>query len=90
MLNSGIGSIPDAVLSKLTEHRDLGIHSEMVSDGIVRLVRKGIVTNARKKIQPGKIVSAFAFGTKELYSFMHNNPFIGKYIKKPKWSCELM
>lgn len=73
----GIGSIPDAVLSKLNKHRDLGIHSEMYSDGIVRLVHKGIVTNSKKKIQPGKIVGGFAFGTKDLYTFMHNNPFIG-------------
>jgi len=75
-LQMGIGSIPDAVLSKLTSHRDLGIHTEMISDGIIQLVRKGIVTNANKKIQPGKIVSAFAFGTTELYRFMNNNPFI--------------
>ena len=75
---SGIGSIPDSVLSKLNNHRDLGIHSEMFSDGIVNLVELGVVTNARKVIQTGKIVGGFAFGTKKLYDFMNNNPFVVK------------
>lgn len=75
-LQMGIGSIPDSVLTKLTNHRDLGIHSEMFSDGIVELVEAGVVTNARKVIQTGKIVGGFAFGTKRLYDFMNNNPFV--------------
>jgi len=75
---AGIGSIPDAVLSKLTNHRDLGIHSEMFSDGIINLVQLGVVTNARKVIQTGKIVGGFAFGTRALYDFMNNNPFVGE------------
>ena len=73
----GIGSIPDSVLSKLNNHRDLGIHSEMFSDGIVDLVKSGVITNARKVFQTGKIVGGFAFGTKRLYDFMNNNPFVG-------------
>jgi acyl-CoA hydrolase len=75
-LQMGIGSIPDAVLSQLGNHRDLGIHSEMFSDGIIDLVKKGVVTNACKKVQTGKIVGGFAFGTKALYDFMNNNPFV--------------
>src|SRR6218665_232046 len=74
----GIGSIPDAVLSELKNHRDLGVHSEMFSDGIIPLVNCGAITNAKKKLQTGKIVGAFAYGTKDLYSFMNNNPLIGK------------
>jgi 4-hydroxybutyrate CoA-transferase len=75
---TGIGSIPDSVLTKLTNHRDLGIHSEMFSDGIIDLVDLGVITNARKVIQTGKIVGGFAFGTKRLYNFMNNNPFVGE------------
>lgn len=75
-LQMGIGSIPDAVLSKLKGHRNLGIHTEMISDGIIPLVNCGAITNGQKKIQPGKIVSGFAYGSKDLYSFMDNNPFI--------------
>jgi len=75
-LQMGIGSIPDAVLSKLFEHRDLGIHTEMFSDGIIDLVNEGVITNSKKVIQTGKIVSSFAYGTRRLYDFMHNNPFV--------------
>ena len=75
---TGIGSIPDAVLAQLGDHRDLGIHSEMFSDGIIDLVEKGAITNAKKVIRTGKIVGSFAFGTKRLYNFMNNNPFVGK------------
>ncbi|KAI0237031.1 4-hydroxybutyrate coenzyme A transferase [Lamellibrachia satsuma] len=75
-LQMGIGSIPDAVLAKLHGHRDLGVHTEMFSDGIIELVNKGVITNAKKTIQTGKIVGSFAFGTKNLYNFMNNNPSV--------------
>ena len=75
---SGIGSIPDAVLSKLGGHRDLGIHSEMFSDGIVDLVENGAITNSKKAIHTGKIVGGFAAGTRRLYDFIDNNPSVGK------------
>ncbi|XP_064649750.1 4-hydroxybutyrate coenzyme A transferase-like [Lineus longissimus] len=78
-LQMGIGSIPDAVLSKLENHRDLGIHSEMFSDGVVDLVEQGAITNAHKKLQTGKIVGGFAFGTKRLYDFLDDNPFVVLY-----------
>jgi len=75
-LQLGIGSIPDAVLHFLTEHRDLGIHTEMFSDGIIPLIEKGVVTNSRKTIHAGKIVASFVLGSNKLYDFIDNNPMI--------------
>ena len=73
---TGIGVIPNAVLSKLGDHRDLGIHTEMFSDGVIDLVEKGVITNAQKTLHTGKIVSSFAYGSKRLYEFMHDNPLV--------------
>lgn len=75
-LQAGIGAIPDAVLKGLTDRKDLGIHTEMFSDGLIPLIEKGVVTNKYKKIRTGKIVTAFAAGTKNLYNFLDNNPSI--------------
>lgn len=75
-LQLGIGSIPDAVLASLKDHKDLGVHSEMFSNGILDLVDRGCITNALKKIQPGKMVGSFTVGTRQLFDFMDNNPFI--------------
>ncbi|XP_050414234.2 4-hydroxybutyrate coenzyme A transferase isoform X2 [Patella vulgata] len=75
-LQMGIGTIPDAVLCQLFNHRDLGVHTEMFSDGVVDLVDRGAITNAKKVVQTGKIVSSFAVGSKKLYNFMDNNPFV--------------
>ncbi|XP_046360100.2 4-hydroxybutyrate coenzyme A transferase-like [Haliotis rufescens] len=75
-LQMGIGSIPNAVLDKLGSHRDLGIHTEMFSDGVVDLVETGAVSNTKKIIQPGKILSSFTIGTKKLYDFLDNNPSV--------------
>ena len=75
-LQMGIGAIPDAVLSCLHNHKDLGIHTEMFSDGIIPLVEKGIITNKYKKKHRGKIVTGFAIGTKKLYDFIDDNPQI--------------
>ena len=72
-LQMGIGGIPNAVLTYLTNHKDLGVHTEMFSEGIVDLVEKGIVNGARKKVNPYKIVSGFAMGTRRLYDFMDDN-----------------
>ena len=74
----GIGSIPDAVLAQLGNHRNLGVHSEMFSDGVVELALKGNITNTEKSIMTGKIVSSFSVGSKILYDFMNNNPYVGK------------
>lgn len=73
-LQMGIGGIPNAALKLLAHHKNLGIHTEMFSDGIVDLVEKGAVTGVYKKIQPGKIVSGFAMGSQRLFNFMHDNP----------------
>jgi acyl-CoA hydrolase len=73
-LQLGIGSIPDAVLSSLTNHKNLGIHTEMFSDGILPLIRKGVITNAFKKTHPGRTVTGFCSGTAELYAFVNDNP----------------
>lgn len=72
-LQMGIGGIPNAVLTYLTNHKDLGVHTEMFSEGIVDLVEKGIVNGAKKKVNPYKIVSGFAMGTRRLYDFMDDN-----------------
>ena len=73
-MQMGIGAIPDAVLNFLGDKRDLGIHSEMFSDGVVRLVEKGVITNSRKTLHPGKIVVGFILGTQALYSWADDNP----------------
>ncbi|MBC7775788.1 MAG: acetyl-CoA hydrolase/transferase family protein [Phycisphaerae bacterium] len=75
-LQMGIGSIPDAVLRCLHQHKDLGVHTEMFSDGLVDLLEKGVVNNRFKKIHPGKTVTAFALGTRRLYDFVDDNPAI--------------
>jgi acyl-CoA hydrolase len=73
-LQLGIGGIPDAVLSSLEGKRDLGVHSEMVSDGIVEAIEKGIITGRKKSLHPGKIIVTFILGSRNLYEYVHNNP----------------
>lgn len=73
-LQMGIGAIPDAVLAALTGHRDLGVHTEMFSDGLIPLIEKGIVTNSFKRKHPGKTVAGFCFGSERLYQFINDNP----------------
>ncbi len=73
-LQMGIGAIPDAVLNFLDDKKDLGIHSEMFSDGVVRLVEKGVINNARKTLHSGKIVAGFVLGTHSLYDWVDDNP----------------
>lgn len=73
-LQLGIGAIPDAVLLFLKDKKDLGIHSEMFSDGVVVLAENGVVTNRKKTINTGKFIATFLMGTKKLYDFVHNNP----------------
>lgn len=75
-LQLGIGAIPDAVLLSLRNKNDLGIHTEMFSDGVVELVEAGVVTNKAKNFHPGKIIANFLMGTKKLYDFVDNNPMI--------------
>lgn len=74
-LQLGIGGIPDAVLQLLEGRRDLGIHTEMISDGIMEGVEKGMITGMRKTLHPGKVVGTFILGSRQLYDFVHDNPF---------------
>lgn len=73
-LQTGIGSIPDAVLAALHNHRDLGVHTEMFSDGLVDLHERGAITNRLKTVSRGKTVSGFVSGTRRVYDFVHDNP----------------
>ncbi len=75
-LQIGYGGIPDAVVMQLSEKRDLGIHTEMLGDGILTLVESGAVNNSKKTFMRGKMVATFALGSAKLYQFMHHNPMI--------------
>lgn len=73
-LQMGIGTIPDAVFKSLHNHKDLGVHTEMCSDGIVELFEKDVINNTKKKIHPYKAVTGFAVGTNKLYNYVNDNP----------------
>ena len=83
----GIGAIPDAVLKYLFEKKDLGIHTELFSDGIIDLVEAGVLTNARKTLHPGKIIAGFVLGSQRLYNWVDDNPIIElhptEYVNDP-------
>ncbi len=83
----GIGSIPDAVLKFLYDKKDLGIHTELFSDGVIDLFNAGVITNGRKSLHPGKIVAGFILGTKRLYEWVNDNPMIEmhptEYVNDP-------
>ncbi|MFN8007816.1 MAG: acetyl-CoA hydrolase/transferase C-terminal domain-containing protein [Terriglobia bacterium] len=86
-LQTGIGGIPDSVLSFLGNHRELGIHSEMISDGIIPLIESGVITGERKTLHCGKVIASFVLGTRRLFQFIHNNPAIefhtSEYVNDP-------
>jgi acyl-CoA hydrolase len=73
-IQTGIGGIPEATLALLGNHKDLGIHSEMVPDGAIDLIRAGVVNGERKTLHPNKVISGFVLGTKRLFDFIDNNP----------------
>ena len=75
-IQTGIGSVPDAVLASLMDHKELGVHTEMFSDGILPLVEKGVITNEHKKKYKGKIVTGFLLGSRKLYDFVDDNPSV--------------
>jgi len=87
-IQAGIGSIPNALLAGLAGHRDLGVHTEMLSDGMIDLIEKGVVTGTRKRVAPGKVVTTFALGTNRLYEFLRENPAIEllpvDYVNDPR------
>ena len=86
-MQTGIGAIPDAVLSCLYDRKDIGVHTELFSDGVIDLVEAGVLTNARKTLHPGKIVAGFILGTKRLYEWVDDNPLCEfhptEYINDP-------
>ena len=73
-LQMGIGSLPNALAAQLGSHKDLGIHTEMFADGVLGLIRKGVITGRNKKIDQGKIVASFLLGSRDVYSFIDHNP----------------
>ena len=75
-LQLGIGAVPDSILGFLKLKKDLGIHTEMFSDGVVDLVEAGVITCTKKNFHPGKMVATFFMGTEKLYKFVHNNPMV--------------
>ncbi len=75
-LQMGIGGIPNAVLKFLDNHKDLGVHTEMMSDGIIPLVESGVINGMNKVTEPGKIVAGFALGTRKIYDFIDQNPVV--------------
>lgn len=78
-LQLGIGAIPDAVLLFLNDKKDLGIHTEMFSDGVLSLVKSGVINNSKKSLHKGKMISTFLMGSKDLYEFVDNNPMVELY-----------
>ena len=86
-MQMGIGAIPDAVLHFLQEKRDLGVHTELFSDGVMNLVERGVITNERKTLHPGKIVAGFLMGTQRLYKWVDDNPIVElhptEYVNDP-------
>jgi acyl-CoA hydrolase len=87
-IQAGIGGIPNALLEHLKDHRDLGIHTELLSDGLIDLVETGVVTGTRKRLRTGKIVATFALGTRALYDFLDQNPAVEMlpvdYVNDPR------
>ena len=75
-MQMGIGGIPNAVLTKLVNHKNLGVHTEMFSDGVIPLVESGVINNSAKRVVPGQIVSSFIMGSQKVYDFLHDNPQI--------------
>lgn len=75
-LQTGIGAIPEAVTSHLFDKKDLGIHTEMFSDGVIKLVESGVITNEKKTLHPGKIIAGFVLGTRKLFDFIDNDPLM--------------
>jgi 4-hydroxybutyrate CoA-transferase len=87
-LQLGIGSIPNAVLSQLSGHKNLGLHTEMCSDGVLQLFESGAINNSKKNFHQGKSVASFIIGTKKLYDFVNNNPTFflleADYVNNPR------
>jgi len=87
-LQTGIGAVPETLLTYLKDHKDLGVHTEMFSDGVIDLMQSGVINNARKTLHPNKTIAGFVLGTKRLFDFIHNNPAIElhptSYVNNPE------
>ena len=87
-LQAGIGSIPNAILSALVDHRNLGVHTELVSDGVVDLMERGVINGVHKQLNRTKTVGTFALGTRRLYDFLHENTAVElwpvRYVNDPR------
>ena len=87
-IQAGIGSIPDAVLAGLRDHKDLGVHTELLSDGVMDLIERGVVTGTRKVLSPGKAVTTFSLGSQALYDQLHEHPAVDfrpvGYVNDPR------
>lgn len=87
-IQAGIGTIPTALLAGLRNHRDLGVHTELLSDALIDLIERGVVTGTHKRVAPGKVVTTFALGTRQLYEFLHENPVVEllpvEYVNDPR------
>jgi acetyl-CoA hydrolase len=86
-LQTGIGGIPDAVLCRLKGHKNLGVHTELFSDGVMDMIERGVITNAMKTIHPGKVIAGFVIGSRKLYDFIDDNPIFElhptEYVNDP-------
>lgn len=86
-LQLGIGKIPNAVLQYLQHHKNLGVHSELITDGVIDLIKKGVINNRKKTFHPGKTVTSFCLGSKRLYDFVDGNPHVefypSSYVNSP-------
>jgi 4-hydroxybutyrate CoA-transferase len=86
-LQTGIGGIPDAVLRRLNHHKNLGIHTELFSNGVMEMIEAGVITNAAKSLHSGKVVAGFVLGTQQLYNYIHDNPIFElhptEYVNDP-------
>lgn len=87
-IQAGIGAIPNAVLAHLSDHRDLGVHTELISDGLIDLIESGVVNGVRKANNRLKVIGTFALGTQRLYDFIHENPTLelwsARYVNDPR------
>ena len=86
-MQMGIGAVPNAVLNYLDDKKDLGVHTELFSDGVIKLIESGVLTNEKKTLHPGKIIAGFILGSKKLYDFVDDNPIIElhptEYVNDP-------
>ncbi|KAK6037246.1 hypothetical protein COOONC_11661 [Cooperia oncophora] len=82
-LQLGIGAIPDSTLAAMRNHKNLGVHTEAVSDGVLELIDAGVITGAKKSVMPGKIVTSYGYGSRKFYNAVDNNPLFREFPEFP-------